>query len=87
MSKKLTTALATSDTSAPYEWHHIDSGDWLFGVYGTKVQSTYKHSSRNHTAAAKNANGDGRRRRDYARAGSTAFSKVNVAIKGNKFRG
>ncbi|WP_158593047.1 lactococcin 972 family bacteriocin [Lactobacillus sp. ESL0230] len=49
------------------------------------MQSTYKHSSRNHTAAAKNANDDGRR--DYARAGSTAFSKVNVAIKGNKFRG
>ncbi|WP_263863006.1 hypothetical protein [Ligilactobacillus ruminis] len=21
----------------PYQWHYIDGGKWLFGVYGTKV--------------------------------------------------
>lgn len=67
---------------APYEWHRKDGGDWLFGVYGTKVQSTYIHNKRNHTATAKNGYGNGRR--DYARAGSAAFSQVNATTKGNK---
>ncbi|WP_279083568.1 lactococcin 972 family bacteriocin [Lactobacillus apis] len=67
---------------APYKWHHKDGGEWLFGVYGTKVQSTYKHNRRNHTTTAKN--GDGNGRRDYARAGATAFSQVNATFSGNK---
>ena len=67
---------------APYKWHHIDGGDWLFGVYGTKVQSTYKHAKRNHTATAHNGNGVGPRVK--ARAGNTAFSQVNATLTGNK---
>ncbi|KAA8380312.1 lactococcin 972 family bacteriocin [Leuconostoc mesenteroides] len=66
----------------PYAWHSIDGGDWLFGVYGTKVQSTYKHSSRNHTATAQNGFGSGPRVK--APAGGTAFSQVTASVRNNQ---
>lgn len=66
----------------PHKWNSVDGGKWQFGVYATKVQSTYKHSKCNHTATAKNGDGNGPRVK--AKAGNTAFSSVNATLMGNK---
>lgn len=66
----------------PYKWHYIDGGRWLFGVYGTKVQSTYIHYGRTHSATAKNGMGAGTRVKVHA--GVTAFSQVNATTRNNK---
>lgn len=66
----------------PYQWHYIDGGKWLFGVYGTKVQSTYVHYGRTHSATAKNGMGAGTCVKVHA--GITAFSQVNATMRNNK---
>ncbi|MCR5749283.1 lactococcin 972 family bacteriocin [Ligilactobacillus ruminis] len=60
----------------------MDGGKWLFGIYGTKVQSTYVHYGRTHSATDKNGMGAGTRVKVHA--GITAFSQVNATMRNNK---